>query len=132
MGLNNLATQYWLGGDVARHLTTRQRALAVVERIGDPARIGFALTAAAEALMLYGDWEGIRTHLERALSFLQPLGRSRDSAYPLYLIGRLYLRQGKRKDAESYLVGAEDSSLTVTSHSWSTPACKSAGRIELR
>lgn len=108
MGLNNLAMQHWLVGDVARHLTYRQRALEVVERIGNPARIGFALTALAEALMLSGDWEGTGTHLERALSLLHPLGRSHDSAYPLYLMGRLCLRRGNYREGERYLTLAED------------------------
>ena len=99
MALTNLGSTYMFYGDCGRQAEMRKRALAVVEQGGDVDSHLHALCGYALVLIIVGDWELARAHIERGMIMAQQLPNSWSASYALLSAGWLAAEQGKWTEA---------------------------------
>jgi adenylate cyclase len=82
-------------GDFKRAKEYRERDLELVQKLGDPAQIGFRHAFLGNSFFLSGDWHAAREQCERGVRIFESVGISWFGAYPLVCLGQIELAQGQ-------------------------------------
>jgi tetratricopeptide (TPR) repeat protein len=101
--LSGLAAWHEAAGDFHRCKIYRERALEAATRTGNPAWIGFALSALAGVLYNLGYWDDAQHFYVRSLEDRAATGTSRFTPYSLCGLGRILLYRGETEEAARLL-----------------------------
>ncbi|MGH2389139.1 MAG: tetratricopeptide repeat protein, partial [Chloroflexota bacterium] len=80
--------------DFASGRSAFDRALALAEQMGNPARLAFTLALRSWIAVLAGDWKNARADLDRAASVSSQTDHSWYSVYLPIFLARLFLMEG--------------------------------------
>jgi len=97
--LDNLAGAYALLGAYQQARLTLDQALALNERLGDPAEMAYLLSMRGLTAFALGDWHQARPAFERAATVVGATGQFWYASYPAYGLGVLNLAEGREEAA---------------------------------
>ncbi|HEX9135176.1 MAG TPA: AAA family ATPase [Ktedonobacteraceae bacterium] len=101
--LDNLAGAYEYLGDYQLARASLQRAIALAERLGDPAVLAYLLYGRGLNAFALGEWKRARPDFERAATFVGSTGQFWYATYPPHGLGLLCLAEGREEEAAHYL-----------------------------
>ena len=100
---DNLAGAYEFLGDYHRSYASWQQAIALNERLGDPAEMTYLLYGRGLNAFALGEWQRARHDFEHAATFVGSTGQFWYATYPPYGLGLLCLAEGRKEEAAHYL-----------------------------
>ena len=103
---DNLAGAYELLGDYQQARACLEQAIALDERLGDPAEMAYLLYGRGLNAFALGEWQRARADFERAATFVGSTGQFWYASYPPHGLGLLCLAEGRQEEAADYLAQA--------------------------
>jgi tetratricopeptide (TPR) repeat protein/transcriptional regulator with XRE-family HTH domain len=103
IALDNVAAAHEYWGDYQQALASQQRALALAERVGDPAALAHVLYGHGLNAFALGEWQRARADFERAATVVGSTGQFWYATYPPHGLGLLCLAEGRQEEAAHYL-----------------------------
>jgi tetratricopeptide (TPR) repeat protein/transcriptional regulator with XRE-family HTH domain len=100
---DNLAGAYEFLGDYQQARASWQQAIALDERLGDPAEMAYLLYGRGFNAFALGEWQRARSDFERAATVVGSTGQFWYATYPPYGLGVLCLAEGREEEAAYYL-----------------------------
>jgi predicted ATPase/Tfp pilus assembly protein PilF/DNA-binding XRE family transcriptional regulator len=100
---DNLAGAYEFLGDFHQARTSLQQAIALDERLGDPAEMAYLLYVRGLNAFALGEWQGARSDFERAATLVGSTGQFWYATYPPHGLGVLCLAEAREEEAAHYL-----------------------------
>jgi tetratricopeptide (TPR) repeat protein len=100
---DNLAGAYEFLGNYQQARASWQQAIALNERLGDPAEMAYLLYGRGLNAFELGEWQRARSDFERAATVVGSTGQFWYATYPPYGLGVLCLAEGREKEAAYYL-----------------------------
>jgi len=100
---DNLAGAYEFLGDFHQAGTSLQQAIALDERLGDPAEMAYLLYGRGLNAFALGEWQRARSDFERATTLVGSTGQFWYATYPPHGLGVLCLAEGSKEEAARYL-----------------------------
>jgi tetratricopeptide (TPR) repeat protein len=104
--LDNLAGAYEFLGDYRQARASLEQAIALDERLGDPAEMAYLLYIRGLNAFALGDWQRALPDFERAATLVGSTGQFWYATYPAHGLGVLSLAQGREEEAAHYLTQA--------------------------
>src|SRR5258708_6892071 len=114
---DNLAGAYEYLGDYQQARASLEQAIALDERLGDPAAMAYLLYDRGLNAFAIGEWQRARADFEQAATLVDSTGQFWYATYPLHGLGLLCLAEGREEEATHYLTQAEDRWHTRTGRS---------------
>jgi tetratricopeptide (TPR) repeat protein/transcriptional regulator with XRE-family HTH domain len=96
---DNLAGAYELLGDYRQARACLEQAIALDERLGDPAEMAYLLYARGLNAFALGQWQRARLDFEQAATLVGSTGQFWYAPYPQHGLGLLYLAEGRQEEA---------------------------------
>jgi tetratricopeptide (TPR) repeat protein/transcriptional regulator with XRE-family HTH domain len=115
---DNLAGAYELLGDYQQARASLEQAIALDERLGDPAEMAYLLSGRGLNAFALGEWQRARADFERATTVVGSTGQFWYASYPPHGLGLLCLAEGRQEEAAHYLTLA----LTLAGRNHDLPA----------
>jgi tetratricopeptide (TPR) repeat protein len=103
---DNLAVAYEFLGDYQQARASLEQAIALDERLGDPAEMAYLLYGRGLNAFALGEWKRARPDFERAATLVGSTGQFWYATYPLHGLGLLCLAEGREEEAAYYLAQA--------------------------
>jgi tetratricopeptide (TPR) repeat protein len=103
---DNLAVAYEFLGDYQQARASLEQAIALDERLGDPAEMAYLLYGRGLNAFALGEWKRARPDFERAATLVGSTGQFWYATYPLHGLGLLCLAEGREEEAAHYLAQA--------------------------
>jgi tetratricopeptide (TPR) repeat protein/transcriptional regulator with XRE-family HTH domain len=100
---DNLAGAYELLGDYQQARASLEQAIALDERLGDPAEMAYLLYGRGLNAFALGEWQRARPDFERAATLVGSTGQFWYATYPPHGLGLLCLAEGRQEEAAHYL-----------------------------
>ena len=100
---DNVAGAYEFLGDYHQARTSWQQAIALDERLGDPAEMAYLLYGRGLNAFALGEWQRARSDVERAATVVGSTGQFWYATYPLHGLGLFCLAEGREEEAAHYL-----------------------------
>jgi tetratricopeptide (TPR) repeat protein len=104
--LDNLAGAYAFLGDYQQARASLEQAIALDERLGDPAEMAYLLYGRGLNAFALGEWQQARPDFERAATLVGSTGKFWYATYPSHGLGMLFLAEGREEEAAHYLTQA--------------------------
>jgi tetratricopeptide (TPR) repeat protein/transcriptional regulator with XRE-family HTH domain len=104
--LDSLAGAYEYLGDYQQALASLDQAIALDERLGDPAEMAYLLYVRGLNAFALGEWQQARPDFERAATLVGSIGQFWHATYPPHGLGLLCLAEGRQEEAAHYLTEA--------------------------
>ncbi len=104
--LDNLAGAYAFSGDYQQARASLEQAIALDERLGDPAEMAYLLYGRGLNAFALGEWKRARPNFERAATLVGSTGQFWYATYPSHGLGVLCLAEGREEEAAHYLTQA--------------------------
>jgi len=104
--LDNLAGAYELLGDYQQARASLEQAIALDERLGDPAEMAYLLYGRGLNAFALGEWKRALPDFERAATLVGSTGQFWYAPYPSHGLGLLCLAEGREEEAAHYLTQA--------------------------
>ncbi|HYT34480.1 MAG TPA: tetratricopeptide repeat protein, partial [Ktedonobacteraceae bacterium] len=103
---DNLAGAYEFLGDYQQARASLEQAIALDERLGDPAEMAYLLYGRGLNAFALGEWQQARSDFERAATLVGSTGQFWYATYPPHGLGLLCLAEGRQEEAADYLAQA--------------------------
>jgi tetratricopeptide (TPR) repeat protein/transcriptional regulator with XRE-family HTH domain len=103
---DNLAGAYEFLGDYQQARASLEQAIALDERLGDPAEMAYLLYGCGLNAFALGEWKRARPNFERAATLVGSTGQFWYATYPPHGLGLLCLAEGREEEAAHYLTQA--------------------------
>jgi tetratricopeptide (TPR) repeat protein/transcriptional regulator with XRE-family HTH domain len=103
---DNLAGAYEFLGDYQQARASLEQAIALDERLGDPAEMAYLLYGRGLNAFALGEWKQARPDFERATTLVGLTGQFWYATYPPHGLGLLCLAEGREEEAAHYLTQA--------------------------
>ena len=103
---DNLAGAYDFLGDYQQARASLEQAIALDERLGDPAEMAYLLYGRGLNAFALGEWKRARPDFERAATLVGLTGQFWYATYPPHGLGLLCLAEGREEEAAHYLTQA--------------------------
>jgi tetratricopeptide (TPR) repeat protein/transcriptional regulator with XRE-family HTH domain len=103
---DNLAGAYDYLGDYQQARASLEQAIALDERLGDPAAMAYLLYSRGLNAFALGEWQRARADFEHAATLVGSTGQFWYATYPPHGLGLLCLAEGRQKEAAHYLTQA--------------------------
>jgi len=103
---DNLAGAYEFLGDYRQARASLEQAIALDERLGDPAEMAYLLYGRGLNAFALGEWKRARPDFERAATLVGSTGQFWYATYPPHGLGLLCLAEGREEEAAHYLTQA--------------------------
>ena len=100
---DNLAGAYEFLGDYQQARASLEQAIALDERLGDPAEMAYLLYGRGLNAFALGEWKRARPDFERAATLVGSTGQFWYATYPPHGLGLLCLAEGREEEAAHYL-----------------------------
>ena len=100
---DNLAGAYVFLGDYQQARTSLEQAIALDERLGDPAEMAYLLYGRGLVAFALGEWQRARLDFEQATILVGSTGQFWYAPYPQHGLGLLYLAEGRQEEAAQAL-----------------------------
>ena len=100
---DNLAGAYEFLGDYRQARACLEQAIALDDRLGDPAEMAYLLYGRGLNALALGEWQQARPDFERAATFVGSTGQFWYATYPPHGLGLLCLAEGREEEAAHYL-----------------------------
>ncbi len=100
---DNLAGAYEFLGDYQQARASLEQAIALDERLGDPAEMAYLLYGRGLNAFALGEWKRARPDFERAATLVGSTGQFWYATYPPHGLGLLCLAEGRQEEAAHYL-----------------------------
>ncbi len=100
---DNLAGAYEFLGDYQQARASLEQAIALDERLGDPAEMAYLLYGRGLNAFALGEWKRARPDFERAATLVGSTGQFWYAPYPPHGLGLLCLAEGRQEEAAHYL-----------------------------
>jgi tetratricopeptide (TPR) repeat protein len=100
---DNLAGAYEFLGDYQQARACLEQAIALDERLGDPAEMAYLLYGRGLNAFTLGEWQRARPDFERAATFVGSTGQFWYAPYPPHGLGLLCLAERREEEAAHYL-----------------------------
>lgn len=104
--LDNLAGAYAFLGDYQQARASLEQAIALDERLGDPAEMAYLLYVRGLNAFALGEWQRARLDFERAATLAGSTSQFWHATYPSHGLGVLCLAEGREEEAAHYLTQA--------------------------
>ena len=104
--LDNLAGTYEYLGDYQQARASLDQAIALDERLGDPAEMAYLLYIRGLNAFALGEWQLARSDFERGATLVGSTGQFWYATYPPHGLGLLCLAEGRQEEAAYYLMQA--------------------------
>jgi tetratricopeptide (TPR) repeat protein/transcriptional regulator with XRE-family HTH domain len=103
---DNLAGAYEFLGDYQQARASLEQAIALDERLGDPAEMAYLLYGRGLNAFALGEWKRALPDFERAATLVGSTGQFWYAPYPPYGLGQLCLAEGREEEAAHYFMQA--------------------------
>jgi tetratricopeptide (TPR) repeat protein/transcriptional regulator with XRE-family HTH domain len=105
--LDNLAGAYEYVGNYQQARASLEQAIALDERLGDPAEMAYLLYRRRRLnAFALGEWQRARADFEHAATLVDSTGQFWYATYPPHGLGLLCLAEGRQEEAAHYLTQA--------------------------
>jgi tetratricopeptide (TPR) repeat protein/transcriptional regulator with XRE-family HTH domain len=118
IALDALVRAYDYLGDYHRARASLEQAIALAERLGDPAALASQLYLRGLNAFALGEWQQARSDFERSTTFVSSIGQILYATYPTHGLGVLCLTEGREEEAALSLKEA----LTLAQQNHDLPA----------
>ncbi len=103
---DNLAGAYEYLGEYQKARASLEQAIALDERLGDPAEMAYLLYGRGLNAFALGEWQRARPDFERAATLVGSTGQFWYATYPPHGLGVLCLAEGRQEEAAHHLTQA--------------------------